>query len=698
MADLAAPSPFSQPPAGSTTPGALSAPHPPSPGAATAHVAQPPPREKTAVGRSGVFEDTYGSAGELYHRRHSLDMGASPQYSPPHTRRPPGGLSPTAAGLQYGASRSGGGSPHPLSVNQAYGARGAKRSPGDDDDDDDEEEDDDDDLSDSDGSSSPVEGRAPGVPTAEKPYACDQCELTFSRQHNLKSHALTHSSERPFSCEVCQTPFRRQHDLKRHMKLHTGEKPFKCTNCGRSFARLDALNRHMRAENFHACNQAAKKARTGDIKPLGFLDQRRASHNPPGVSPPWAHWTHRPSMAADEAMLRRMHERFGAPPPPPAGAQQAPMHHHPPQTAPHQHYPPYYAASRPAAAAAAAPAGYGPASDPRAYAAGGHPTAPAQPHYPHHQPAHPPQSQPPAQTQYGSAPSSAAAAHLPAPHMPPPSALPGHAHAAGESGAMPSPPHHRPHPHHHQQLAAPEHPRYAPGARTGGGDRAPWHPPPLGPPPQSHVPAGPGARGLNLPPPHHAPLHPMRLPPMELAPTRRHSLAVTSHLERYRAQDATPPPLPTPPQHQQQQFQQPQSAKPPAPEPSQSALSPLPPVLPVAAAPRLTLSGPSPPAQAQPPTKSHYMRPQLMEPLHEDHEPAAAPPVPAAAPAEASMSRRPSHESAVSTAGNTRRSSIIALTNPQSEEDVRAENAELKRRLDEMEAKYLAEVARLTKA
>ncbi|KAJ2841008.1 hypothetical protein GGI22_008097, partial [Coemansia erecta] len=143
----------------------------------------------------------------------------------------------------------------------------------------------------------------------DKPYACDQCELTFSRQHNLKSHALTHSTERPFSCNVCHTPFRRQHDLKRHMKLHTGEKPYKCTNCERSFARLDALNRHMRAENFHACNQAAKKARTSVMvldrasrlksgssasASVAYLEQRRASttttaahhqYPPPGSSP-----------------------------------------------------------------------------------------------------------------------------------------------------------------------------------------------------------------------------------------------------------------------------------------------------------------------------------------------------------------------------------------------------------------------------
>ncbi|KAJ2616698.1 hypothetical protein EV177_000940 [Coemansia sp. RSA 1804] len=382
------------------------------------------PPEKTAVGRSGVFDNMYGTGaaggGDPYYRRHSVDMGISAQHSPPRSQlqrspqhqqqhqqhqqqagRPVGG-SPhglLSAPGRYG-SRSGAASPHPLSFDQTAselspsrtntgspnspGERGVKRSAPDsvfgsagagrvgaldaDDADDDEEddEDEDDDLRQPHSANRQQQlgmlgtGRA-GVATAEKPYACDQCELTFSRQHNLKSHALTHSTERPFSCNVCQTPFRRQHDLKRHMKLHTGEKPYKCTNCDRSFARLDALNRHMRAENFHACNQAAKKARTSVMvldrasrlksgssasASVAYLEQRRASttttaahhqYPPPGSSPAshgggplgssgslgvgggpqtstWSHWTHRPSIAADEAMLRRMHERFGAPP------------------------------------------------------------------------------------------------------------------------------------------------------------------------------------------------------------------------------------------------------------------------------------------------------------------------------------------------------------------------------------------------
>src|SRR6185369_16879217 len=90
-----------------------------------------------------------------------------------------------------------------------------------------------------------------------KPFVCPECNQTFSRQHNLKSHALTHSQEKPFQCSVCQHFFRRHHDLKRHLKLHTGEKPYQCQHCKRRFARMDALNRHLRAETF--CGSPQKK-------------------------------------------------------------------------------------------------------------------------------------------------------------------------------------------------------------------------------------------------------------------------------------------------------------------------------------------------------------------------------------------------------------------------------------------------------
>lgn len=86
--------------------------------------------------------------------------------------------------------------------------------------------------------------RSPG----SKKYRCPYCATEFTRQHNLKSHLLTHSQEKPYVCQTCHSRFRRLHDLKRHTKLHTGERPHICPKCGRRFARGDALARHNKGQ------------------------------------------------------------------------------------------------------------------------------------------------------------------------------------------------------------------------------------------------------------------------------------------------------------------------------------------------------------------------------------------------------------------------------------------------------------------
>ncbi|KAJ2724091.1 hypothetical protein GGI07_002212 [Coemansia sp. Benny D115] len=875
-------SPFSQPPQGSGPTQHAGPPQPP-----------PPPPEKTQVRRSAVYGDVYGAADPFY-RRHSVDMGMSRQQHPAFTQaarfggrsgaasphplsfdRTAGALSPSHSRESVGATSSAAHSRSPThSRSPSPGGRGIKRAAPDD----------------GSGSSSPL---LLGVPTADKPYACDQCELTFSRQHNLKSHALTHSTERPFSCPICQTPFRRQHDLKRHMKLHTGEKPHTCTNCGRSFARLDALNRHMRAENFHACNQAAKKARTA-VVPRGedsarddprmssvsaaYLEQRRASatSHPPGGAA-WSHWTHRPSIAADEAMLRRMQERFGAGPIRLPGT------------------------------------GYGSPGDPRA------PPPPPQQHQPHQQQQH---SQAPlahtaaakpwqaypngapssahvgmAQRQSQMASSSAAATGAPAPAPAPSTSsttarggrLPEqnsifarYAQDAPASNAQPTwhgaaPP---PPPPPHNALGISN--GAAPGSSnsnssivassgsnsiSNGGKPARPHPPhfqshqshPSHPPHHQHPPPPPLSLAHSHPQPqqqhhHHYQqqhqqqsqqqqhLHPskphpphIRLPPIEFGPARRHSLAVTSHLDRYRSHGTTPPPPPPAPSSSLRNHQQPDGAAAPhsrgdaggdknssaAAAPRHTGTAPGGPHYPsphqsvpssahlfqaglpasmagsnntgtanggassaahnassggVVAAPygsqrpslqmsplpegrALEQPHASAPTSAQPPSRMMDTAPLPMQASFANYTPSVRPVVQASSAAPASTaavaaiatppkisianagyitpdgervgesSAGPSSRRGSTFAGleryhypassqqqqqsqqqsqqllplpppppqmtDTRRSSIIALTNPQSEVDVRQENAELKRRLDEMEARYLKKIEEL---
>lgn len=90
----------------------------------------------------------------------------------------------------------------------------------------------------------PGQASPPSAGRERKEHKCPTCSTVFTRQHNLKSHMLTHKDEKPYKCEKCDMRFRRLHDLKRHSKLHTGEKPHVCPKCDRKFARGDALARH----------------------------------------------------------------------------------------------------------------------------------------------------------------------------------------------------------------------------------------------------------------------------------------------------------------------------------------------------------------------------------------------------------------------------------------------------------------------
>ena len=82
------------------------------------------------------------------------------------------------------------------------------------------------------------------IHTGETPFNCTQCDYSCSRSGNLETHVLMHSGERPFMCDLCNFSCTQANDLKAHKLKHTGEKPNACKQCNFSCSHSNGLKCH----------------------------------------------------------------------------------------------------------------------------------------------------------------------------------------------------------------------------------------------------------------------------------------------------------------------------------------------------------------------------------------------------------------------------------------------------------------------
>lgn len=120
---------------------------------------------------------------------------------------------------------------------------------------------------------------SPHVDTSKSHQTGYPFPVTFQQQQQQQqqtsptNHRTPHwripATERPFKCENCPLSFNRNHDLKRHARIHLSVKPFPCNFCDKRFSRKDALKRHMLVKRCGQAQAAAAQSKSSSSSSSG---------------------------------------------------------------------------------------------------------------------------------------------------------------------------------------------------------------------------------------------------------------------------------------------------------------------------------------------------------------------------------------------------------------------------------------------
>ncbi|KAL9878357.1 gastrula zinc finger protein xFG20-1-like isoform X2 [Glossina fuscipes] len=80
--------------------------------------------------------------------------------------------------------------------------------------------------------------------TSLRQYQCDLCLQGFVELSDMKKHKLAHDSNGPLFCQICRMGFIEKGNLRRHMRKHVNKMPFACALCSQQFYTLLSLTKH----------------------------------------------------------------------------------------------------------------------------------------------------------------------------------------------------------------------------------------------------------------------------------------------------------------------------------------------------------------------------------------------------------------------------------------------------------------------
>ncbi|XP_026820009.1 oocyte zinc finger protein XlCOF6-like [Rhopalosiphum maidis] len=110
---------------------------------------------------------------------------------------------------------------------------------------------------------------------AEKAFSCDVCNVRCKSKHTLRTHMRKHSGV--FACSHCGLTTASNAALVSHMRIHTGEKPFVCDLCGNSYASKLGLTSHKRTHQQEALFKCNVCGYTGSSHSSIYI--HRQTHN-----------------------------------------------------------------------------------------------------------------------------------------------------------------------------------------------------------------------------------------------------------------------------------------------------------------------------------------------------------------------------------------------------------------------------------